>query len=174
MDFDEAKHLYRLSARISGRVLITNYDPELLSNAEKMRLNEAAQKGPPNEIVIDIRPGYTGGEYPMTGKLRLRSFLSILSFLGETIEEKPEYFVERDPRTSEVAENPNRTVEIVEEEDEPDEADLTVKYKERYYALAQDAERRWNASGFQLLHQVFQMAVSELPKSAGPSITIAK
>ncbi len=172
--FDEGKRLYRLSARVTGRIVITNYDPELLPDEEKIRMNEAALKGPPNEIVVDIRPGYTGGEYPLTGKLRLRSFFSILSFLGETIGEEPEYFVEKDPRTPEVAQNPNRTLEIVEEEDKPEGAELAVYYKGNYYAVAPDKGYLWNASGFQLLHQIFQMAVSELPKSAAPGITIAK
>lgn len=174
VEFDEIKRLYRLSARLTGRIAITNYDPELLSDEEKIRMNEAALKGPPNEIVIDIRPGYTGGEYPMTGKLRLRSFFSILNFLGETIDDAPEYFVEKDPRTDEVAQNPNRTLEILEEQDEPEGADLAVYYKGRYYAVAPDSGYLWNASGFQLLHQIFQMAVSELPKSVAPGITIAK
>ena len=172
--FDEDKRLYRLSARVTGRSVITNYDPELLPDEEKIRINEAALKGPPNEVVIDIRPGYAGGEYPLTGKLRLRSFFSILDFLGQTIGDAPEYFVERDPRTAEVAQNPNSTLDILEDEDKPDGADLTVYYKGRYYAVAPDKDYPWNASGFQLLHQIFQMAVSELPKTAGPSITIAK
>lgn len=172
--FDESMRLYRLSARVTGRIVITNYDPELLADEEKIRMNEAAMKGPPNEIGVDIRAGYPGGEYPMTGKLRLRSFLSILNFLGETIDDETEYFVEKDTRTNEVAQNPNRTLEILEEEDKPEKADLYVDYKGRYYAVAPDKEYRWNAAGFQLLHQIFQMAVSELPKTAGPSITIAK
>ena len=172
--FDEDKRLYRLSARVTGRIVITNYDPELLPDEEKIRINEAALKGPPNEIVVDIRPGYTGGEYPMTGKLRLRSFFSILNFLGETIDDDPEFFVEKDPRTAEVAQNPNRTLEVVEDEDEPEGAELTVYYKGNYYAVAPDKGYLWNAAGFQLLHQIFQMAVSELPKSTAPGITIAK
>ncbi len=174
VEFDEGKRLYRLTARVTGRIVITNYDPELLSDEEKIRMNESAQKGPPNEIVVDIRPGYSGGAYPLTGKLRLRSFLSILNFLGETIEDGPEYFVEKDSRTAEVAQNPNRTLEIVEEEDEPEGTDLAVYYKGHYYVVAPDKEYAWNAAGFQLLHQIFQMAVSELPKSIAPSITIAK
>jgi hypothetical protein len=172
--FDEDKRLYRLTARVTGRIVITNYDPEFLSDEEKIRMNEAAQKGPPNEVVVDIRPGYPGGEYPMNGKLRLRSFLSILSFLGETIDDEPEYFVEKDPRTDEVAQNPNRTLEILEDEDDPEKVDLAVYYKGNYYAVAPDKEYPWNAAGFQLLHQIFQMAVTELPKSVAPSITIAK
>ena len=174
MVFDEGKLLYRLTARVAGRIVVTNYDPELLPDEEKIRMNEAAQKGPPNEVVIDIRPGYAGGEYPLTGKLRLRSFFSILKFLGETIDDDPEFFVEKDPRTAGVAQNPNRTLEIVEEEDKPEGADLSVYYKGNYYAVAPDKEYLWNAAGFQLLHQIFQMAVSELPKTAGPGITIAK
>ncbi len=174
VQFDESKRLYRLSARVTGRIMITNYDPELLSNEEKIRMNEDAQKGPANEIVIDIRPGYTGGEYPVTGKLRLRSFFSILDFLGKTIEDSPEYYVEKDTRTPEVAQNPNRSLEILEEEKEPKAADISVYYKGYYYAVAPDNGYLWNATGFQLLHQIFQMAVSELPKSVAPSVTISK
>jgi len=174
VQFDESKRLYRLSARVTGRLMITNYDPELLSNEEKIRMNEDALKGPANEIVIDIRPGYTGGEYPMKGKLRLRSFFSILRFLGDSIENKPEYSVEKDARTPAVAQNPNRALEIVEAEHEPKAADISVYYKGYYYAVAPDKGYLWNASGFQLLHQIFQMAVSELPKSVAPSITISK
>ena len=129
---------------------------------------------PPNEIAVDIRPGYPGGEFPLTGKLRLRSFLSILNFLGAAIEEEPEFFVAKDPRTPAVAENPDRTVTILAEEDEPEGVDLAVEYKDHWYAVAPDSGRCWNASGFQLLHQVFQMAVSELPRTVTPGITIAK
>jgi hypothetical protein len=174
VQFDESKRLYKLSARVTGRIVITNYDPELLSNEEKIRMNEDAQKSSANEIVIDIRPGHTGGEYPMTGKLRLRSFFSILRFLGDTIKDKPEYYVEKDTRSPEAAQNPNRSLDILEEENEPKAANMSVFYKGYYYAVAPDKGYLWNASGFQLLHQVFQMAVSELPKSAAPSITISK
>jgi hypothetical protein len=174
VQFDESKHLYKLSARVTGRIMITNYDPELLSNEEKISMNEDAQKGPANEVMIDIRSGYTGGEYPMTGKLRLRSFFSILSFLGDTIKDKPEYFVEKDTRSPAVAQNPNRALEILEDESEPKAVDMSVYYKGHYYAVAPDKGYLWNASGFQLLHQIFQMAVSELPKSVAPSITISK
>ena len=82
--------------------------------------------------------------------------------------------MEKETRNVEVAQNPNRTLEILEDDDKPDGADLTVYYKGRYYAVAPDNGYPWNATGFQLLHQIFQMAVSELPKSAGPSITIVK
>ena len=174
VQFDESKRLYKLSARVTGRIMITNYDPELLSNDEKIRMNEDAQKGAANEIVIDIRAGHSGGEYPMTGKIRLRSFFSILRFLGDSIEDKPEYNVEKDTRTPQVAQNPNRALEILENEYEPKAANMSVYYKGRYYSVAPDTGYLWNASGFQLLHQIFQMAVSELPKSVAPSVTISK
>ena len=145
VDFDGAKRLYRLSALITGRIVITNYDPQLLPNEEKIRMKDAALKGQPNEISIDIRPDYNGEEYAMTGKLRLRSFLSILKFLGETLDEELEYYVEKDTRTAEVRDNPNRALGIMEEEDKPEGADLVVYYKERYYALVPDKQRRWNA-----------------------------
>ncbi|MFZ4703678.1 MAG: hypothetical protein ACOYMG_26845, partial [Candidatus Methylumidiphilus sp.] len=108
---DAKKHEYRLSKLITGEILITNYDPMLLNDEERKQLNDLNEIFAPNELFIDIRPEYPGGEFPMQGKFRLRSFGNILAFIGESIADAPERSVERDPRTPPVTENPAFTLQ---------------------------------------------------------------
>lgn len=49
-----------LSKKVTGRILLTNYDPATLSNAERIRLDEEADQSAENDVTIDIRPGYPG------------------------------------------------------------------------------------------------------------------
>ena len=74
---------------------------------------DETEEGYINDVSFDIRPGHVGGEYPLKGDFRLRSFNSILNFLGRSIEEDPEYHVDQDPRTPAVQENPVRTMDLV-------------------------------------------------------------
>lgn len=174
VEYDAAARQYRIAKRVTGRIVITNYDPALLSNEERARMNEAAEHSPDNEIPVDIRPGHPGGEYPFRGQFRLRSFANILNFIGRSIAEEPEYDVPKDPRTPAVAENPIRAIEIVESDGKPDGADLAVSYRDRYYAVRPETGYQWNQEGFRLLSQLFQMTVTDLPRIGVPGITIAK
>ncbi|NJD06902.1 MAG: hypothetical protein FIA97_10450 [Methylococcaceae bacterium] len=174
VEYDAAARQYRIAKRVTGRIVITNYDPALLSNEERARMNEAAEHSPDNEIPVDIRPGHPGGEYPFRGQFRLRSFANILNFIGRGIAEEPEYDVPKDPRTPAVAENPIRAIEIVESDGKPDGADLAVSYRDRYYAVRPETGYQWNQEGFRLLSQLFQMTVTDLPRIGVPGITIAK
>jgi hypothetical protein len=61
---DPERQEYRVTRRINGRVIITNYDPSALTNDERFRLHEEAEQAPANDILMDIRPGHTGGEFP--------------------------------------------------------------------------------------------------------------
>ena len=54
IEHDEAAHVYRISKRINGRVMITNYDPDILSNEERLRLHGKAEEAPFNDVLIDI------------------------------------------------------------------------------------------------------------------------
>jgi hypothetical protein len=164
---------YRLTKNVVGRVIITNYHPDLLSNQDRIRLNDKAAKGHDNEIMVDIRPDYPGGEYPIHGTFRLRSLQSILAFIGKSIADEPEYNVEKDPRTPVVSENPVSSLGIVESESPPD-TDMQVKVNGYHYSLLPEAEGQWNRDGFRLLYSLFQMTVTEMPQRSGPSITIAK
>ncbi|MDQ6800116.1 MAG: hypothetical protein M3041_04685 [Acidobacteriota bacterium] len=109
---DVAEHVYEVSRRINGRVMITNYDPDILSNEERLRLHQKAEEAPSNDILIDVRAGQVGGEFPIHGRLRLRSFHEVLTFIGRGISEEPEFDVAPDPRTRRISENPRNTLEI--------------------------------------------------------------
>lgn len=172
--FDPANATYRITRQVTGRVVITNYNPSILSNEDRMRLNDEAEQTAPNELCIDIRQGYTGGEFPLHGKFRLRSFSNILYFLGRTIAAEPEHDVTRDPRTPPVSENPVKALDVRDTDSAPDGDVLSVKYRGRYYSVAPDHGYPWNQTGFRVLSQIFQMTMAPLARHAVPSITIAK
>ncbi len=169
---DAAAHVYNVSRRVNGRVMITNFNPDALSNEERVVMHRRAEEAPPNEVVIDIRPGYPGGEYPIEGRLRLRSFHEVLTFIGRGISEEPEFDVAPDPRTPAMSENPRSALEVVEMS-APPKRRLFVKLNGKYYAIASQSGYQWNQKAFDMLYQLFQMSVSASAQS-GPSITIAK
>lgn len=171
---DARARAYRIRKRVIGRIVITNYDPASLSNAERIRLQEEAERNSLEEITVDIRAGQAGGEVPLHGRFRLRSFHSVLSFLGRAIEEEREYDVPPDRRTPPVSENPVSAMEVLESESSPPGAERVVKYKGRYYAVGPETGYQWNKEAFRLLSQIFQMTVGSLPQTAGPAITISK
>ena len=104
--------VYALERRVTGRVVITNYDPRTLSDAERQALNTRAGTNPGNFVLIDIRPGHPGGDFPLFGALKLRSFNTILSFVAADHGASGEYEVTRDPRTGDSGPNPRRALEI--------------------------------------------------------------
>jgi hypothetical protein len=132
-----------------------------------------AGRAPFNDILVDIRPGFTGGELPIHGRLRLRSFHEVLTFIGRGMEEEPEFDVPPDPRTPSISENPARTLEIVEARHPPKDASLSVELNGNYYAVKHRPGYQWNRKVFSLLYQLFQMSVSTVVET-GPAITIAK
>lgn len=164
---------YRVSKRVNGRVMITNYDPITLSNEERLKLHAEAEEAPVNDIFLDIRSGYIGGEYPLHGRLRLRSFHEILTFIGRGISEEPEFDVAPNPATPTVTENPIHTLEITETKQAPFGADISVPSHGSYYAVREQNGYQWNKKAFSLLYQLFQMSVYAEEKS-GPIITISK
>ena len=166
---------YTLRKQVVGQILITNYDPDTLSPDERARLIDETEEGNLNDVSFDIRPGHVGGDYPLKGEFRLRSFNRILSFLGRTIDEDPEYHVEKDPRTPPVHENPVHTMELLLSDGAPSAADLSIQSHGKYYAVNTTGPlARWNRQAFQMLYLLFQMTVSEVPRVGVPSITIAK
>jgi hypothetical protein len=177
MDFslthDAEKQMYYVSKKVTGRIIITNYDPAILSNQERLNLQKEAETGPSNEIMLDIRPGHTGGEYPLHGKILLRSFYNVLTFIGRDMAEEPEYEVSPDFRTPPISENPTHALEILETDQLPAEVDLAVKLNGHYYAVRPEPGYQWNRKAVSLLYQLFQMTVAAAPQT-GPPITIAK
>ena len=173
--YSQKDNTYTLRKQILGRTLITNYDPATLSPDERARVIDETEEGHLNEVSFDIRPGHIGGEYPLKGYFRLRSFNTILNFLGRSLGEDPEYNVDKDPRTPAVHENPVHTMEILLSDSAPSGADLSIQSHGKYYAVNTTGPlARWNREAFQMLYLLFQMTVSEVPRVGVPSITIAK
>ena len=159
---------YTLRKQITGQILITNYDSNMLSPDERARLIDETEEGQLNDVSFDIRPGHIGGEYPLKGDFRLRSFNTILNFLGRSLEEDPEYNVDKDPRTTAVHENPVHTMELLLSDGAPSGADLSIQSHGKYYAVNTTGPlTSWN-------REAFQMTVTEVPRVGIPSITIAK
>jgi hypothetical protein len=175
VSYNRDEKTYTLKRQVAGRIFITNYDPDTLSAEERMRLHDETDQWATNDVSVDIRPGRFGGEWPIRGEFRLRSFHGILNFLGQSLEEEPEYHVEKDERTPEVAENPVKTMDLLLTTSPSNETDLSIKSHGKYYAVnALGSQSRWNREAFRLLSQLFQMTVTEVPRAGIPSITIAK
>ena len=173
--YSQEDNSYTLRKQITGQILITNYDPNTLSPDERARLINETEEGRLNDVSFDIRPGHVGGEYPLKGDFRLRSFNTILNFLGRSLGEDPEYDVEKDPRTPTVRDNPIHTMELLLSDGAPSSADLSIYSNGKYYAVNTTGPlARWNRDAFQMLYLLFQMTVSEVPHVGVPSITIAK
>ncbi|TXI18061.1 MAG: hypothetical protein E6Q62_07480 [Nitrosomonas sp.] len=168
---------YVLRKQVAGPIVITNYDPDILSEEEREKLQQLVGDWNSSDIAFDIRAGHYGGEWPMTGVFRLRSFHSILGFLGKALGDELGYYVEKDPRTPPILndENPNLTMEFIVADTSPADADFSIRWNSRYYAVnTTGPHARWNRDAFQLLFLLFQMTVTDIPRVGVPSITIAK
>ncbi len=162
---------YELTKAVSGRVVITNYDTRQLSNAERQALNGLAAANPSNFVLVDIRPGHAGGDWPLFGALKLRSLNVILAFVAAGIERIPEFGVEPDPRTESVSRNPTRALAIEKAFLRRGRAAISVKYRRKTYSVPNTP---WDLEAFNLLYQLFQMTVTDVSKVGVPSITISK
>ncbi len=173
--YNQKNNSYALRKQITGQILITNYDPNTLSPDERARLIDETEEGQLSDVSFDIRPGHIGGEYPIKGDFRLRSFNTILTFLGRSLGQEPEYHVDKDPRSPTVHENPVHTMDLTLSDSAPSGADLSILSHGKYYAVNTTGPlARWNREAFQMLYLLFQMTVSEVPRVGVPSITIAK
>ncbi len=164
----------RLTKRVAGHIILTNYDPQLLSNDERIRLNDEADNGSINDVMVDIRGDYPAGELPLHGFFRLRSFYNVLNFIGRDLDDEPELAIDKHPATPSVRENPVHTLAISVSKTEPDDANLSVYYQGFYYAVQTESGYQWNREGFRLLHQIFQMTMADLAQKGAPQITISK
>lgn len=175
--YNAQDNTYVLRKQVAGPIVITNYDPDILSEEEREKLQQLVGDWNSSDIAFDIRAGHYGGEWPMTGVFRLRSFHSILGFLGKALGDELGYYVEKDPRTPPILndENPNLTMEFIVADTSPADADFSIRWNNRYYAVnTTGPHARWNRDAFQLLFLLFQMTVTDIPRVGVPSITIAK
>lgn len=162
-----------------GRLLISNYDSKRLSNEERRQLHLEALQYPESQVLVDIRPGFPGGDYPLHGTLLLRSINAIVGFVGRNFEEDREFAVTPDPRTITLVRNPTHTLEIVESASKPGEIEFAVYFEGKYYSIKrypveQRTESNWNQESFAVLSHLFQMTVTDLGKVPTPAITIQK
>lgn len=173
---DEEKNSYTLSKQLPGPILITNYDPDILCCEERAALYELINPWIENDVAFDIRPGYPGGEWPLRGAFRLRSFHTILNFLGHSLGEQAEYFVDKDPRTPPLArnENPSHTLGLIVADQLPDDTKLYTHSHGKYYVVDTGGDNaHWNLNAFQLLYILFRLTVTDA-QSLGLPITISK
>ena len=160
---------YKLYKHFTGRVVITNYDPLTLTDGERHALNQRANKRPDNFILLDIRPEYPGGDFPICGSIKLRSLNGIIDFLAESIENSPEFDVEPDPRTGLTPQNPKNTMTILID-GQSEEEFLHVPYGGREYTIEYTP---WNYDVFTNLYYLYQTAVTDVSTNIVP-VTIAK
>lgn len=160
---------YVLSKASMGRVLISNYDPRTLSNKERKVLNTIAAPRPSNFVLVDIRPGFPGGDYPIFGSIKLRSFNEIIEFIAAGIERNPEFDVDPDPHTGISFQNPRSVLAIMIDGPSPKEL-FSVSYGGHDYSIK---DTPWDYEAFKLLHHLFQMTVTDVT-GVGIPITISK
>jgi hypothetical protein len=171
--YDEESKTYFVATHVVGRVIITNYEFSTLPVVELTALYNEANQLPANDVLIDIRAAHPGGEYPIHGVLRLRSFLNVLTFLGRGIAEEPEFHVAPDPRTPTIEENPVHALEITVGNATPKGVTVSVDLGGRNFAVRPQRGYQWNKKAFSMLCQLFQMSVAPTTPPP-PLITIAK
>ncbi|SEK37804.1 hypothetical protein [Nitrosovibrio tenuis] len=175
--YNQQDNTYTLRKQLVGPILITNYDPSTLPANERAQLNERAGDWITHDLAFDIRANHPGGEWPMKGVFRLRSFHSILYFLGHSFGDEPEYHVGPDPRTPAISknENPISTMELIVSDSAPSQGELFIHSHGKYFVVNTGGPlARWNRDSFQMLYLLFQMTITDLPRVGVPSITIAK
>ena len=165
--------------RKTGRVVITNYDPNTLSDDERVTLIDEAERFTRHHILVDIRPDHPGGDFPMSGQIKLRSFKTILGFIGRGISEDPEFHVDPDSRTGPLDVNPAKTLTIRESRTQPEEAIISVQKRGLSYYIDQESSEgelfdRWNHEAFDLLYQLYHLTVTDISKTPTLPIAISK
>lgn len=162
---------YELRKGVVGRVLVSNYDPRALGNAERETLNALATSSPKNFVLVDIRPDHPGGDYPLFGAIKLRSFNLVLQFLADEISKASEFDVKKDSRTGTVTRNPRRTLAIEIADGAPPPGVPQVLFAGRHYYVGNTL---WDRQAFVILYHLFQMTLTDVSGAAVPFITIGK
>ncbi len=167
---------YELTGLVSGRVLVANYDPMTLTDAERFELNQQIERNPSGFVFLDIRPDGPGGDQPLRGAIKLRSLYLILAFLSRGIEAAPEHPAAADaaaPRRASDAPGdpePVLTMQINMTREEPADGVPAVRFRDHYYSLN---DTPWDRFSFTILNILAQTAVGEV-ENVGVPITIAK
>ena len=161
---------YRLEEKVSGRIMLTNYDPNQLSDEERRALSLSFEKNPQSFVFVDIDPDHPGGDYPIHGALALRSLVKIIDFVAAGVSRSPEFDVAADPRSPPVTSGPVQTLEIRVFDERPVSNLPHIRYGDRFVTIGDDP---WTRQAFAQLSYIFQTAVGEVTNPGIP-ITIAK
>lgn len=168
-----------LAQKVTGRLVIANYEPSRLSNEERRQLNEEIQRFPLDSVFVDIRSNYPGGEWPMRGVIQLRSFNAIIGFIARAIFEEPGFHVDPDPRTGPVPMNPDKVLEVEESSSAPRDPEFSVAFEGTHYSISRfpisgGMVPSWNQEAFAILANLFQMTVTDVSNAKTPLISISK
>ncbi len=163
---------FQASKLTQGRLAITNYDPLILNDEQRRALNDRIKRSPVSLVYLEIAAGHPGGDFPLKGAIRLRSFANIIKFIAEGMGDVPEFDVEPDSRTgSSVAfENQATTLRIEVTETAPPAHLPSVQYRGQYYSVA---DTDWDRGNFRILALLNQASIGDV-KPVGLPITIAK
>jgi len=161
---------YELTRLRAGRVLVSNFDPMALTDAERFALNERIRENPKGFVHVEIRPGGPGGDMALQGAIKLRSMYQILSFLARGVRTAREFNVGPDPRTGKVEAGPIAALAINVTDSEPQDGVPSVGYGGRYYVVN---DTDWDRISFTMLNVLFQTTVGKV-ENVGIPITIAK
>ena len=160
---------FSLTRTASGRLVITNYDPNTLTDQERWDMNLRIKKTPASFVHLDIDPCCPGGDFPILGKISLRSIVQMLDFIARGVRAHPEFDVEKDPRTGPVQANPIQTLKVNVTDTAPARV-TSAQFDGKYFSIGQT---EWDLSVFRILSWLFQASVGEV-KSPGIPITISK
>jgi len=126
------------------------------------------------QILYELLSDYPGGEFPLFGALKLRSFFHILHFVSAGVGDSQKDLgldIAPDSRTqSKIYHNPPLALTINVSDTAPSNDVLNIQYKGRYYSIGNSP---WDQSAFMILNSLFQSTVTDV-SDVGIPITIAK
>lgn len=168
-----------LVRKVEGRILISNYHPHDLSEDERLALIGKAQRYDLSYVLVDIRPGGPGGEYPMQGWIKLRSLYQTLRFVGQGVDPGWEPPVEPHPLTRSPRAQPARTLAVEETDVAPDDpARLAVEMNGRWFSIPASPPgtilaNDWNLKAFQTLTNLYHLTTLNPSAALAPQPVIS-
>lgn len=157
-----------LTRHVAGRILISNYDPDPRSEADRRALQARALAYPESFVLVDLEAGGPGGAFPFRGWIKLRSFYEVLAFVARGVDPAWERRVAPHPATLLGRPEPARTLVVSEATTRPDVATVAVELHGRWYWIAPatpgpGAMDDWNLRAFQVLTDLYHLTT----RSAG-------
>lgn len=158
--YDSATNQYILKKHVVGRIVITNYDPDLLGPEERLDLEKGRTLA--TQRFISRYPtrlswrGTTNSRRFSSPQLPCHSEFSRMYYgRGTRVSCRPQSF------NGLVTKNPVRTFDIIETPSPPKQAILSAPFQGEYYSFTDQPNDSWNQEAFRLLYQLFQMTVTE-------------